>query len=269
MAHHFSVAIELKCEVREVIWSVGRGRPSSWRPSEDLPSLGLTMTSPPEHAGEKLYLGGNRLPSQLKRELLTGDRRLSASSRKLEIDLIVGSSRGRRGESDHQIDPWALRSEFLSLDRKETSNSNLVRFLNQCGQWSDATFIGYEEKRLFPPGEFWSDRHKLISAMKLGTSHWDSRDFRPAFDMICRSEFPHLITVDRFCLDAIFHSVTIDLMSGVKHGLCAREDCRRPFSFESRHERLYCGQYCGHLVSVRKRRTAHKRRETAPKQVPR
>jgi hypothetical protein len=254
MAQSFNIAIELKCEVGKVVWSVVRARPSSWRSSEPLPSLGLTVTAPREYVGEKLYLGNERLPHQLRRELLTGDRRLSASSRKQEFELIMGNSTKDDG-GFQSVNPWTLRGEFLALDPKKVGIHGLVGFLNRCGQWSTSISVHRGYKRLFKPEGFWRDRDKLISEMNAGTSRWDDPTFFSGFGLRRRSQFPHLVHIDQYCFDAILHSVTFDLMRGVKFGLCAREDCRRPFPIESRHRRIYCDQYCGHLVSLRIRRS--------------
>lgn len=252
MAHTFNVAIELKCEVSEVTWSIVRGKPFSWRPSELFPSLGVILTGPAQHAGKKIYTE-RALPSELRHELASG--RLSAASRKREFEFILGKSTTRLGERSREIDPWILRSDLFALDPRKTSNKDLVKFLNRCGQWSDPLSISFGYECLFLPFMFWRDRKKLIATVKAGTSGWDDPEFFSGLGMRRRAHYPHLVHIDRYCFDAMLSTVTFDAMRGVKFGVCARADCRRPFPIESQHRRIYCDQYCGHLVSVRKRRS--------------
>jgi hypothetical protein len=118
--------------------------------------------------------------------------------------------------------------------------------------------------RIFLASQFWEDRKKLISTIESGVADWADGPWTSQFDLLRRPEFPHLLLWDHFSLDAIHHSVTLDLLRGVKFMVCARSDCRKPFAVESGHERLYCEQYCGHLVSVRRNRLA-KRQAAANK----
>ena len=49
-------------------------------------------------------------------------------------------------------------------------------------------------------------------------------------------------------------TVFADVARGIRFKTCKRKDCQKPFAIESAHKRKYCGQYCGHLVSQRKKR---------------
>jgi hypothetical protein len=59
----------------------------------------------------------------------------------------------------------------------------------------------------------------------------------------------------------ILATIEIDHLRGAKFGLCARPDCPKFFEITSNHDRIYCSQECGHLVSVRntreRQRSAH------------
>jgi hypothetical protein len=55
-------------------------------------------------------------------------------------------------------------------------------------------------------------------------------------------------------VSAIIATIEIDHLRGAKFGLCARPDCPRFFEKVSNHNKIYCTQKCGHLVSVRNTR---------------
>lgn len=256
MAQHFNIAVELNCWVAEVDWSVGKGRPTSWRKVDGVGKcLEVTISAPEEHLGKKLLLGSCEVPRELRSELVAEKKRLSTRSRQTEFEVILAQVKPSSEPKFLRLDPWSLREEFLSLEK---STLELVRFLRKCGQWSESSELrarfGWEATRLFLPDYFWADRKNLIVAMRSGTSNWGKYEYGDRFELRIRPEFPHLILSDCLCLEAIFHSVTIDLLRGVQFGVCARADCGKPFSFESAHKRKYCTWYCGHLVSVRQGR---------------
>ena len=265
MAHIFDIAIELEYLAPEVTWSAGRGRPSSWRRFSYGRSLEMTMTAPQKHFGQKLYLGESQLPHlphPLRHELLSGKCRLSYTSRQQEFELIVGHAAKENPGPGRPMNPWTLRNEFLGL--KDTSNHSLVKFLNKCGEWSDESELGArryssdDKTRIFLASRFWEDRKKIRLAIKEGVSKWHDGPYGSGFRLARRAEYPHLLLPEVFCLDAILHSVTLDLLRGVKFRVCAREDCRKPFPVESGHGKIYCEQYCGHLVSLRNKREGKK-----------
>jgi hypothetical protein len=62
-------------------------------------------------------------------------------------------------------------------------------------------------------------------------------------------------------------TVFADVVRGTRFKTCEREDCGSPFPITSEHSRKFCCQYCGHLVSQRKKRERDKKkREMQTKQ---
>jgi hypothetical protein len=259
MAHTFKLDIELICDIAPVTWTLGRAKPFTWSLDRQMGDryLGMTITSPAAIAGERCWIR-EAIPRELRRELFVGKKKLSSASRQQEFDVLIGyANRGERGKA-LKVDPWALRNEFLRL--KET-NEALVAFLNKCGDWDESTsfwgYTGYKSERrvrIFNPKSFWDARPKIIEAMKVGILTWRDSAYGSDLQLRRRQEFPHLVHVDVYCFDAMMHTVTFDHLRRVKFRLCARPDCRNPFSVESQHKREYCDNYCAHLESVRRLR---------------
>jgi hypothetical protein len=165
-----------------------------------------------------------------------------------EFELIVG----RNTRRFHDVDPWELRKEFLRIPR---NTQDLASFLNKCGNWAGPwDDAAPEGSAYFQAERFWEDRETLIGVIKAGVSDWDNSPSDFGLTLIRRSKYPQLILADRLCRDAILHSVTVDLLRGTKFHLCARKDCRTPFAVTNGHKKIFCTQYCGHLVSQRKGR---------------
>jgi len=61
----------------------------------------------------------------------------------------------------------------------------------------------------------------------------------------------------------LFATVLADVARGIRFKTCKRKDCGKPFPIESEHTRTFCSQYCGHLVSQRKKRAAKQRNQRA------
>jgi hypothetical protein len=262
MAQRFDIAIELDCTVREVVWSVAKGRPVSWGMFPGRPELHLRMTAPSEIAGERLQLGHGNVPPILMSEYLEGSKQFSATTLQQEVEVIAchiapTAQKWRL----RRLDPWTMRKDLLAIGtvtRKDRLLA-LVDFLNSCGEWSEKTqFSGrYDEigesSAYFSPHRFWSDRDAVLSAMHSGISDWNRPLHEPMLKLQLRSEFPHLVLRDRFCLEAIFHSISIDVLRGTKYLVCPRKDCGMPFE-KTDPRQTYCQQYCGHMVSQRKKR---------------
>jgi hypothetical protein len=96
---------------------------------------------------------------------------------------------------------------------------------------------------------------ELMKALANGPASW----FRshPAQNFISRAEFPYYTHTDRYCSDAVATSITIDFLRGGKFGICPRVDCQKPFALE-RKGKVYCTQYCAHVVSQRRKRAREK-----------
>jgi hypothetical protein len=237
MAHIFPLDFELIFNKSPVEWSMATARPFSWRRSDGWRYLGMVVVSPSKHEGFQFYLREWEIPDILKKQLFGNSQRLSAISRQIEIEVVVGQLM-RSDFVPVLADPWTLRNDFLDL---KSNNESLVGFLNKCGEWKENVEFSsgyFVEPRIkaFLPGPFWLDRSKLIDLINEGPESWEPT-YVPPFALNKRREFPHLYLEERRCFDAMIQTVTIDHLRGVKFKVCLRSDCRKPFALESAHVR--------------------------------
>lgn len=157
----------------------------------------------------------------------------------------------------HKIDPWELRRDFLALDG---STDGLAAFLNRYGSgdrmYSPRFTPGKKGFILKPvivlPVGIWNEREEIKLGLAAGASSWFS-SYKPVHEFNVRPEFPHYYHRVTLCVGAIEMAATIDFLRQVKFRICPRVDCGQPFPVE-RKGKIYCSQYCAHLVSLRKTR---------------
>lgn len=170
--------------------------------------------------------------------------------------------------SERKMDAWAMRDDFMNL---EESNLALVGFLNRWGAWGESSYLRYASvpfrrysiNPLEKPPTFlfpylvWKRRRGFREGMLGKPATWLSGS--ASLEAIHRRpRFPYLGVSSETCAGAIETTITIDHLRNVEHRICARVDCDRIFSVDSDHGKIYCEQYCGHLVSVRRKRAAVK-----------
>lgn len=162
-------------------------------------------------------------------------------------------------------DAWSVRTAFLSL----ASDMDFLRFLDQTGffslqfksVWTTEKMRQWQEiirRMLNKAPSDWKaqilalpgDTRQHIVALKYHT------EFHVKFDW--KGSAHYAVFVARDTLTAILLTVYLDHLRGAKFGFCKRPDCRRPFEVISRHKRIYCGQYCAHLESLRRMRIRQK-----------
>ena len=153
------------------------------------------------------------------------------------------------------------------IRRKETITEALIRFLGGAGTWCSAfedASNGFRETpfrhaiRVIYPEAVWKHQHKIKDALGRSPSEWLARGANDReFKLTTRVEYPYFVHATEYCLDAIRGSITFDFLRGAKFGICKREDCGTPFEM-SHKGKVYCSQYCGHLVSLRKKRAGEK-----------
>ncbi|MGI4981301.1 MAG: hypothetical protein ACRYHB_13020 [Janthinobacterium lividum] len=171
-------------------------------------------------------------------------------------------------------DPWKMREEFLHLPE---SNDALLAFLNRWGNWNFGALSVHSYR--FSMREFerleskpwiecvsaflvWRERKRLREAMLAPPEMWLSNNASLGFTA-SRQQFPYLGIKAGTCLRAIEITITLDHLRNVKSRICARPDCNNIFTVESNHGKTYCDQYCAHLVSVRRNRSAAKQAKKA------
>jgi hypothetical protein len=173
-------------------------------------------------------------------------------------------------------DPWRMRDELFRL--REGDNAALLQFLSEWGQW-------YAWKGAFglshgmQPAKIWEERRSFRNALSGTLETWltePGNEFSalrprpghpPYFSALRpRPGYPPYLLSLRDCGEAIRATITIDLLDRVKFRICARPDCGAPYAVESNHPRKYCTQYCGHIVSLRRKRSEAKQRTAAKPQ---
>jgi hypothetical protein len=190
---------------------------------------------------------------------------------------ILGPNGELRGEDPkakrkEKQNYWMLREKLI--DSK--TNADLVEFLNECGYacvnekglitrpWKLEYLSANLVKYLFELKDL------LMKWMPLGPSSWrklEGRFSKSLLEYVClgtgrhhslhaafgwsRDGAPVVTVFAHDEIEAIILTVHIDHLRRVRFKSCARPDCRKPFHLTSRHRRLYCGRYCGHLVAVR------------------
>jgi hypothetical protein len=163
------------------------------------------------------------------------------------------SGNGRTG------DAWAMRREFLSMKQDSWA---LLEFLRKWGIWDEkrlgsSTFArganASTQNIVFPEG-IWELQSAYRAALVSPPDEWLCKGVDPFKGAYATPMYPHFILEHYQCKPAIEATITIDLLRKVKFRKCKRPDCSEVFELESRHKRLYCGQPCAHLESVRKQR---------------
>lgn len=160
-----------------------------------------------------------------------------------------------------------IRNRFLGVQRGE--EGSLLNFLNREGAWAR-----YDSR--IPLANIWVDHAKItclltglrpegfpisksLAQMELGREllkHLQLHSIRT------HREYPTELELAVFDVrGALYISTWQDLLRDVKFRYCAREDCpdhnpkRTPFEV-TRPDRVYCSTYCGHLVSLRRKRAS-------------
>lgn len=132
------------------------------------------------------------------------------------------------------------------------------------------------------PAEVWSFREDLKYGLLVGNRKWfkemvtpvrskprawvDLYSWRTANQFELRFELSDVavgaVTITN-ARHMLFATVLADVARGIRFKTCKRKDCRKPFPIESEHKRDYCKPYCGHLVSLRKKREDAKKERAA------
>jgi hypothetical protein len=292
MAQHFNIPIAFKYLASRAKWEscsfLLADEESVFRPKSPTATLGTPVM--PE--SDKVYIRLNRVtglaaltaPSEpfyktYSSELIVALQimfeRQESGLPLLEsmAQLLVTSQQGDIAE--RHLDPWKMCDEFMRL---EESNAALRSFLNRWGIWDTSStislaaaslkdvglgLVSYESPILCVlPFLVWRARKAFRAGMLGKPDAWLANN--ASFGMTHRrSQFPYLGITDRDCSKAIETTITLDHMRQVKRSICARSDCDNIFEVESGHGKIYCEQYCGHLVSVRRKREAEKRARKA------
>jgi hypothetical protein len=195
------------------------------------------------------------LPPNL-REAATGDKNIANI---VGDEFPVFVCEAPLGEPKRSDDAWQMRDEFLRL---QGDNYALLSFLRRWGIW-DHNLL--RSSNLAPkatagilnfvvPERVWELQRKYRDALIKPPSEWLSQGIDPFKGAYALESYPHFFVEHYQCRPAIEATITIDRLREVKFRKCKRPDCSNVFEIMSRHKRIYCGQPCAHLESVRKQR---------------
>lgn len=171
----------------------------------------------------------------------------------------------RQGDYPKTGDAWAMRREFLSL--KQNDPLALLGFLRRWGVWDEKRLGLSNIENVVFPERIWELQATYREALVGPADEWLSKGVDPFKGAYATPMYPHFILDHCYCKLAIEATITIDLLRKVRFRKCKRPDCREVFQLESRHKRLYCGQPCAHLESVRKQRrqAARQKKRSRPR----
>jgi hypothetical protein len=192
-------------------------------------SLPFLTTYDPVTSGEGELdpLGLSSIGDRLADQVLPGLR--ARMSRPRFLTAIAVASEGLIAR------PW--RPEYLS----PTLSNYLFDLKRLLTEWMP--LAGDRWRKL--EGRFSA---KLLEYVCLGTGRHHA--LAAAFGWSAEGQ-PSVTVVAHDPLEAIVITVHIDRLRHVRFKSCARPDCRKPFALSSRHHRMYCTWYCGHVVSGR------------------
>jgi hypothetical protein len=165
---------------------------------------------------------------------------------------------------EQQIDGWECRREFLKLPEDD---HELCRFMNKVGMWD--RYTGELPKTIdLWPRRVWELRKDLKDELELKSF---STEFANPDSSLGSILIPHLsfrfklnsqvatgvVTITSFW-EMLLTTIYVDFARGFSFARCQRQDCNgdKVFVVETAHKRKFCSQYCGHLVSMRKKRRA-------------
>jgi len=173
----------------------------------------------------------------------------SADGNIVILECKLTSAKKRR------LDAAEVRDEFLGLGTEH----DLAKFLADTGQ-----FVS-NESRFADLSKWQSLIRSLLSTELEKWAHVLSATDKAMAQSIVRyrNQMVHFpfdqgksVPVIRASstLEAIVASLLVDHLNGIRYGVCARVDCGKVFTLTTGRKRIFCTQYCGHLVSLRKKR---------------
>jgi hypothetical protein len=170
----------------------------------------------------------------------------------------------RCSERGQHLNAWQVRDRFLRL----RTTRQLAAFLAETGffdlfllTFSNLTlWQGLVTHLLRVKPQYWPKLADTYGQRFLQMVKRNTR-LRMSFDW--EGPSPLAAVEASTTAQAIIASVQIDHLRGARFRVCARPDCGRVYEVQSKHERMYCEQYCAHLVSLRRKRALAKQQRAA------
>jgi hypothetical protein len=160
-----------------------------------------------------------------------------------------------------------LRQQFFDLAE---NTEDLLQFLKRFGAWNYRKVSGHwmregsyaedEDRCDYPwfiesPNYFWSYRDYLkrrIEEASADLSTWfNGLNEFPRLEQIPTYPY-HSISLS-YIEEGLITSLSLQLLQEVRLALCARPDCRKPFSI-TRKDKIFCSEKCARCMVTRRGR---------------
>lgn len=261
MAHIVQIPVSFEFRTAKIQWEETRAEVVGWRDDSPDQKTALHLIADVQRAGQKstISIPLAKLPEQQRKECLSAIgkahrhqlvREICSS---LELLYFVHNRKTHfpneeLRKSTSPADAWVMRDEFFSL---KGSDEKTLTFLNSWGRWAGLrNYVDFTEIANL--------QKEVRNALTNSPDEWFSTLAFPAMVNSRSPQFPFFTLLTDACQVAIRMATTIDLLQQIEFRTCARSDCGKPFAIKSKRKRDYCSQYCGHLESVRRGRTAQR-----------
>jgi hypothetical protein len=207
--------------------------------------IGLALRHFPETARKRcVAIAGRR----------DADEALSQVCSSVRMVVFTHNRKTYIGENDiirHSVPADALQM-WKDFVRLKADAEMALDFLNSWGRW-----VPHRNFVALP--ELLELQEDVRYAVTDSSAKWLSSPRSDLPRARSRSrEIPYFRVLTDACEAAIRMATTIQLLQGIKFGICARADCAAPFPVESKRNQIYCQKYCAHLESVRRGRIAQR-----------
>ena len=260
MAQIVQIPLSFEFRTAKIPWEEAHASVIGWRNANASQQEPLHCIAQLRRAGKehRIAISLSMLPKRERKQCLAtlgkrhSDEMVKEICSSLELPYFVHNCKPYFGDELRKRslpdDAWQLRDEFLSL---KGDAKNTISFLNRWGRWVPLrNYVGTSEI---------TDLQVAVrAALTEAPDKWFSTVGFPTMVNSRSAQFPYFTMLTDACEVAIRMATTIDLLQQIEFRTCARPDCAKPFPVKSKRKRDYCTQYCAHLESVRRGRTAQR-----------
>lgn len=262
VAPYFNIPVAFEFRRVDVQWMEVRPSVIGWARHQDgtLDPVHLIAEIADKAGTHQIKLPLSHLLEQDRKRCLatTGRRDADEALKEMcdSVDTIVFTHTRKTYIADGELikhsvpdDAILMRADFLRL---KGNSETVLAFLNKWGRW-------VSHRNYVDVAELLDLQRAARHALTVSPAEWLSTHYSDLPGARSRSrEFPFFNILTDACQVAIRIMTTIDLLQQTKIRICARPDCAVPFPMRSKHNRVYCNQYCAHLESVRRARMAQR-----------
>jgi hypothetical protein len=171
-----------------------------------------------------------------------------------------------------EYNPWKKREDFFRI--KTGDIKSLLNFLDTVGLWDAvhlpdrsskqaavklvkpqlATYEDFSYRVDYQPSvpAWWVWRRRDLLRREMIENTLTFPDFPLRIESVNKN--PQLVVTTMTFWEAIFFSLTVDVVRGGKFQKCKRPDCDVSFVKTTRHRKIFHAWECGHIEAERRRR---------------